>query len=401
MKHGMGWVAVLVLTSCNIFADPAEDAQKLKDEAVQILKANANREATPAQYATCIYKLEQAQQILEKAKQDDTPLAQEVSSTLFWSRRFSDVHVIKELEKLKGGAPLAPMPPKKTEPAKPVTPPKTDPDEPVEAPDTLAEAKKAFQAAEKFAREKASDDYAVALRWFQVANEHSGTDYALKALDFAREAQARFAAKTATAVKDELPDTPENKLLIEADGLAAAGKYEQSFAVYQASLKAKDQLVGHRKLGHAYFKRAQQIKDEFMPEFEAAQRDYRAAWKEAWTVRRTMSGSRRVFNANHPPLVQAGNKQKELVKKAYVSIDHYRKAESEFKTVLKMAPNGKDFDAAGHAALCLSVQADPMVRSRAKVQLNEFLSSYKPVTDLERSLYEFCKTELQRIVGPR
>jgi len=393
-------VSSLVLFAGMAFADPTDDASKLKAEAVDILKANSNREASPAQYASCILKLEQAQQILEKAKQDDTPLAQEVSSTLFWARRFSDVHVMKELDKLRGGAPMPPPVAKKTEPVKPVAK-APNPEEPEEEPDTLVEAKRAFESAQKFEREKGGDDYAIALRWFQMANEHSGTDYALKALESARAAQSRYAAKSATKVVDELPDTPENKLLREADGLAAASKYEEAFAIYQASLKTKETSEGHRRLGRAYYKRAQQIKDEFMPEYESLEKQRRAAWKEAWTVRRFGSGQRRVFNPRHPPLVEAMNAQKELVKKAYVSIDHYRKAESEFKSVLKMAPNGKDLDAAGHACICLSVQADPMVRSRAKTQLTAFLAEYKPITDLERSLYEFCKTELQRITGGR
>jgi tetratricopeptide (TPR) repeat protein len=387
----------LLLFSGVTFADPTDDATKLKAEAVDILKANSNREASPAQYASCILKLEQAQQILEKAKQDDTQLAQEVSSTLFWARRFSDVNVLKELDKLRGGAAMPP-PVKKSEPPK-VVAKAPNPEEPDEEPDTVTAAKKAFESAQKFEREKAGDDYAIALRWFQMANEHSGTDYALKALESARAAQSRFAAKSATKVSDDLPDTPENKLLREADGLAAAGKYEAAFAIYQSSLKIKDSSEGHRRLGRAYFKRAQQIKDEFTPEYESLEAQRRAAWKEAWTVRRFGSGSRRVFNPRHPPLVEAMNAQKELVKKAYVSIEHYRKAEGEFKAVLKAAPNGKDLDAAGHACICLSVQGDPMVRSRAKTQLTAFLAEYKPVTDLERSLYEFCKTELQRIGG--
>lgn len=399
MQARLTLVFSLLLLAGFVFADPLDDAAKLKADAVDILKANSNREASPAQYASCILKLEQAQQILDKAKQEDSPLAQEVSSTLFWARKFSDVHVMKELDKLRGGAPLPPPVAKKTEPAKPAA--KANPDEPDEEPDTVTAAKKAFEAAQKFEREKAGDDYAIALRWFQMANEHSGTDYALKALESARLAQSRFAAKSATKISDDLPDTPENKLLRQADGLAAAGKYEEAFAIYQESLKAKETIEGHRHLGRAYYKRAQQIKDEFTPEYESLEAQRRAAWKEAWTVRRFGSGTRRVFNPRHPPLVEAMNAQKELVKKAYVSIEHYRKAEGEFKNVLKMAPNGKDLDAAGHACICLSVQADPMVRSRAKTQLTAFLAEYKPVTDLERSLYEFCKTELQRITGGR
>jgi hypothetical protein len=394
-----GWLVLALLATVAAHADPTSDAQTLKDEALTILKANSNKQADPKEYANCIYKLEQAQDILEKAKQDDTPLAQEVSSSLFWARKFSDVHVMKELDKIKGGKPTASgVPERKPEPPKPPAQ-KTNPEEPAEEPDTLAQAKKAYQEAEQFAQKKSGDDYAIALRWFQMANQYSGTDFALKALEQARDAQARFAAKSQSGVKDDLPDTPENSLLREADGLAAASKYEEAFKIYQASLKTKETIAGRRKFAHAYFKRAQQIKDEFMPEYEAADKTRRDAWKEAWTVKRTLSGSRKIFNPRYPPLVEANNKLVELVKKAHVSIDYYRKAELEFKNVLKLADDSRDLDAAGHACLCLSVQADPMVRARAKQQLTQFLSDYKPLTDIERSLYEFCKTEYERITA--
>ena len=386
----------LVLAATSLWADPTSDAEKLKNEAVEILKANSNRNATNQEYATCIFKLEQAQAILEKAGDANSALAQEVSSSLFWARRFSSLPVLNELDKIRkgagGSAPVA----KKAEPAKPVTKPKTGDDGEDEPPAILAEARAAYDAAQKFAQANSANDYAVSLRWFQMANEHPGTDYAIKALDLGRAAQSRFQAKV-NKINEELPDTPEMKLVKEADLLVAQEKFEDSFALYLASLKTKESLIAHRKLGHAYFKRAQQIKDTLMPQFEANEKAWREARRAAFKTVRTLGGSRRKFDPNYPPLVEANKKQIDLVKQANVALAYYDKAHDEFKAVLRLAPNNKDLDAAGHQALCLTVKGDANARGRGRNLINQFLSDYAPANDLERSLYEFCKTELARI----
>ncbi|HYG76761.1 MAG TPA: hypothetical protein VEK08_17290 [Planctomycetota bacterium] len=395
MRFRFCTVLCLSFLSQALMADAVGDVTKLKDEALEILKANSNGNATNAQYATCIFKLEQAQGLLEKAGDSSSALAQEVSSSLFWARRFSNVQVINELEKMRKGAPIAAMPPKKAEPAKPVTKPKDDDD--AEPPAILAEAKKAFESAQSFAQGRANDDYAVALRWFQVANEHPGTDYALKAMELARAAQARFAAKTAKVPTQELPDTPEMKLVKEADALVAQGKFEESTAVYLSSIKLKESQIAWRKLGHAYFSRAQQLKDALLPQFEANEKAWREARRNAIKTVRTLSGQRRKFDPNYPPLVEANKKQIELVKEANVAIAYYDKAHDAFKAVLRLAPTKKDLDAAAHQALCLTVKGDSNARSRGRQMIVSLLADYQPANDIERSIYEFCKTELARI----
>ena len=379
--------SVLIVCGVTVFADVSADAEKLKDEALEILRANASRQASAEQYATCILKLEQAQSLLESNNISTTALAQEVSASLFWAQKFSDVHVQAALNKMKSGSgtPSRPTAPKTM--AKPKTT-----DDPGEAPALLAEAKKAFSASEDFARSHSADDYTVAMRWFQMANEHPGTDYAMKALELARAAQARFAGKSGDTEK--LPDTPEMKFIIEGDALAASEKYEEAMAMYKASLKLKESLPGHKHLGRTYFKRAQQMKDVLMPQFEAAETAYRDAAKGAYTVRHLMTGNVRQFNPNYPPLLEAERKQADLNKEASVALNYYNLAESEFRGVLRLSPKQKDLDAAGHIALCWSVRGDASIRARARQQILEFLSDYTPANDLERSLYEYCKTVL-------
>jgi len=387
-------VCAVLFSVVSAWADATTDAEKLKDDALDILKANANRQASDAQYASCIFKLEQAQSILEKAKDDSSPLAQEVSSSLFWARRFSNVAILRELDKLRGGAAMPP-PVKKSEPAKPAVAKKGEEDEEAEPPPLMAEAKKAFTAAESFAQSHSSDDYAVALRWFQVANEHPGTDYAMKALELARQAQVRFSAKSVP--EDVLPDTPEMKFVKDGDAMVKANKFEEAVALYLSSIKTKDNMVAHRKLGHLYYQRAQTLKDELLPQFETNEANWRKARKEAYVMVKTLGGMKRKFNPNYPPLVDANKKQTDLVKQASVSIANYDKAYEEFRAVLKLAPNGKDLDAAGHQALCLTVKGDMNARQRGRTLINSVLADYTPANDVERNIYEFCKTELARI----
>jgi tetratricopeptide (TPR) repeat protein len=386
--------AILLIAMCSplALADGQSDAQKLKDEALEILKANANKQATAAQYANCIFKLEQAQSILEKAGDHDSNLSQEVNTTLFWARRFSNVQIINELDKLRGGGKEPPPVPKSVEPPKP-PPAAVEKDAPPEPPAAMADAKKAFDTADKFAKSHAGDDYAVALSWFKMANDHSGTDYALKALSLAREAQSRFATKSSPAPKEVRPDTPEMKMVAEGEKLAEAHKFDEAISVLKGSLAKNETMVAHSTLGHAYFDRGQQLKDELLPKIEAADKEYRDAWRNAFTVRR----GRRVFDPSNSEFVSAKQKCDELGKQSFKAVDYYDKAESEFKAALRMAPDKRDLDAAGHVGLCLSVHGDINFRLRAQTVLNQFLSDYSPATDLERSLYEFCKTELARI----
>jgi hypothetical protein len=62
-----------------------------------------------------------------------------------------------------------------------------------------------------------------------------------------------------------------------------------------------------------------------------------------------------------------------------------------------MAEGERDLDAAGHRGLCYSARGDLPSRNKAKTLLAEFLLEYQPLNDMERTLYEFCRTELKRI----
>lgn len=387
---------IILLFSGTLRAEVNADVQRLKDEALEILKANASRKATPEQYAQCIFKLETAMNLLESTGNTDNALSQEVSVSLFWARKFADMHVLTALDQLKRAA-GTPLPVSKNTDV-PKLPDKS-PDIASDPMAGVAEAQKAFQIAEEYAAAHSEDDYAIAMHWFQMANQHSGTDLAYKALGLARAAQTRFAAKT--AVPEDHPETTEGKLIKEGDAALAKCNFEEALALYKSSLTIKDTQLGHQKLAHANYLRARQLKDELLPKFEANLKAYNAAFKKAAVKRTVGSGFGKMTyyetNWNFPPLVDALKKHADLVKQTDVAFKYYNQAESEFNQVLRMAPEHKDLDAAGHIGLCLSVRGDNSYRSRARQHIRQFLSDYTPGNDIERSLYEFCKTELVRI----
>ncbi len=396
-------VALLALWPALLWAGPTDEAQQLADEAMQILKENAARNATPEQYASAIFKLEKAQALIEKSSQAESPQAQEVNTALFWARRFSNTEVIAALDKLRGGASMPPPPkpsvPKKSPPPEKDKEKEKDKVEGFKELTSQPEAKAAFEAAEKYAQTKAGDPYAVALRWFYVASQYSGTEYAIRALQLARAAQEQHVSKLAPSgtAEGELPDTPEMSLVKEADGLAKGGKFELAIEAYKKSIRVKDNIPAQRRLGHVYFKRAQQLKDEVMPKLEALQPVYQRAWQGAWQTRTLGGMAIKEFNEQYPPWMDAKRKYDDLKKQANNAMMQYLYAQWAFETVLKLSPENRDLDAAAHAAISLSVRND--AKYRARQLLEKVLKDYFPGNDVERAVYEFCRTELERLKG--
>ncbi|HLX65072.1 MAG TPA: hypothetical protein VKX17_27635 [Planctomycetota bacterium] len=389
-------VSVLAALAQCVWADPQSEARDLKEESLKILKATADRDAAPDEMAKCIFNLEKAAALLDTAHDTDSDLAKEVNSELYWARKRSTLAIDAALDKMRGVAGVkAPQPAKKVEPVK--TAVKPDPNEPADPTSGMDDARKAFQASEAFARSHASDDYVVSLHWFQMASTHPGTDYALKALTFAREAQARFKSTNPNAKKEEIPDTPEMKLVIEADGLVKAKDYDKSVALYLASLKMKETAIAHRKLGQAYYAHAQQVKEEVIKKCTSTYNALKTAAANAYrTVQSLGGGSRRVFNPNDPNYQAALKAYREAYKEGDVAFDLFDKAQSEFQAVLKMAPKGKDLTAAGLIGTCIGQR--PEAKFRARSYLQGFLKDYTPANDDDRTIYEYCKTELDRLL---
>src|SRR5207248_1876170 len=120
---------------------------------------------------------------------------------------------------------------------------------------------------------------------------------------------------------------------------------EAAIPVFQQALKFKETIPAHRKLAYAYFNRAQQVKDELMPQFDPVREQIKSAYRGAFITVRTMRGTYQRFNPNDAGYLAAVQSYKDLIKRADVAFDFYDKARSEFGAVVRLAPNKKDLDA--------------------------------------------------------
>jgi hypothetical protein len=386
-------LVVAILSQCpQAFCDDVveDDVRQLKDEATATLKANSIKTVPFADYAMAIYRLEKAQSMLEQAKDTESGLAQEINSALFWARRCSNVNILKELDKIHASSPplkLASQDPKPKAEKKMVAA-----DE-LEEVDAQKDAKAAFEAAQEFAKTHADDDFMVAMRWFEMVNKYPGTDYSMKAVGLAREAQLRFAAKSGAGKKEEIVgEGPELKPIEEGDKLCDAGKLLLAIESYKASLRVKDNILAHRRLGHTYYKYAQQRKDEINKEFDDFVPQYKAAYDASWEK---VGQHGKKFNELSPVWLAAKRKHSDIINEANGVLMIYASGQYEFEKILKLSPNNRDFDAAAYLGVSLSARIDS--KMRATTHLKSFLKDYEPSDDIERFIYEYCKTELQRI----
>jgi hypothetical protein len=393
-------IAAVAIGHCSVaFCDLEDDVRDLRDQATATLKANSVKTVPFADYAMAIYKLEKAQSLLEDAKDNASNLAQEINSALFWARRCSNVNILKELDKIHASSPPLKLA-SQDKPKNAATPKKEIAPDEIEEIDAQKDAKAAFAAAQEFAKAHADDDYMIAMRYFEMVNKFPGTDYSLKAVTLAREAQIRFAAKNgAVAPKDtkeqQAVDGPELKPLQEGDKLVEAGKFQQATESYKASLRLKDTVLAHRKLGHAFYQYAQQRKDQINKEFEDFLPQYKAAYDASWEK---VGQHGKQFNPLSPVWQAAKRKHSDIMREADQVGSIYVSGQWEFEAILKKAPDHKDFDAAAYLGISLSARSENKIN--AQTYLKKFLKDYEPVDDIERFIYEYCKTELDRISAP-
>lgn len=401
----MGLCVVVLLSSAACLGATTEDARTLKNDAIKLLQAGSNAETDPKACAEAVAKLQNAQQILEGLNQNQTALAQEVNAALFWAKKFTVIQMAPRVSASKKdagpSAPVVAQEPVKKPAEKEAT--SAAPAEGTLGTMSAANARVKFEAAALFAKEHPEDDFVLALRWFQAADELAGTEYAAKALTLAREAQERNLAKQTVAQnvkKDELPDTPGNRLLKEADELAASGKYTESFPVYTRAMALSPSTSARRKYGMAYFKYAQQLKDKLAPEMEAAEEAYARARQDARDQGGAPGGRfgrRRPGSADSPALTEAKRKLEALKGRIAEADGYYDKAWEQFKKAIDASPGRRNLDAAASAALCLSLKFNLAVKDAAILALEEVLNEYKPGNDVERTLYEFCRSEHARL----
>ncbi len=361
------------------------------------LAAHRDAPASARDYAQCIYNLEKAQEHLEKKNDSSSALAQEVNATLFWAKRFSNIEISNEIAKLRaaGGAPKMPAAPlAKTPASKPAAPGASVPEAEI-----ITKAKAAFEEAERFSQSKASDPFAVSLRWFQVSSQFSGTEYAMLALEKARDAQTKLAAVNPSAKQSALAKekeevkaaVPEYDLLREGELLETAGKFDEALAKYLESVKLKDTIPANRHIGHVHFKLAQKVEEKLLPKYQTLDKEYATANKAAYENR----GGNIFFNSHNPQWVAAQKKLDDLRKEADGITLHAASAQASFDKIIKLAPEHKDFDAAAYSAVSMSRR--PTLKLTARSYIKEFLKNYTPADGFEQVTYEYCKSEFERL----
>ena len=240
----------------------------------------------------------------------------------------------------------------------------------------------------------------MSLRWFQVSSQFAGTEYALKALEKAREAQTKLASGDAgqgapSALAKEKTETqaasPEFDLLREGESLEAAGKFEEALAKYTESTKVKDTIPANRHIGHVHFKLAQKVEEDMLPKYQVVDKEYAAAYKAAYENR----GGNYYFNARNPRWMAAQKKLDDLRKEGDGITLHAASAQACFDKIIKLSPEHKDFDAAAYSAVSMSRR--PTLKLTARSYIKEFLKSYAPHDGTEQVTYEYCKSEFERL----
>jgi hypothetical protein len=337
-------------------ASAVDDARQLHTDANKILRASSGQVADPKIYAEAVEKLEKAQALLEQAAQAKTPgidaLQQEVSASLFWARRFSNVKVIDELQKN------------------------------VKPPDA-AVAAAAFKQAEQYESTHAGDDYAIALRWFQFSAEQAGTDFAIRGLARAREAQSRV--KTAEDAKKRASLPADQKLIDEGNELFQQKNFDAAMAKYLDARKATDTPLVERRIGHTFVEKGHLLRDQYATEYLPVRKEYEAARQ------RGDQAAVAAITQRARDLVAKLKPVEEGALKAYVD------AEQAFQKGLTLA-KGKDLECEAYLAF-LNYDRGKDHHQKARQQLMDLFGKYSPADDEERTTFEFAKNLFVQLGG--
>ena len=268
----------------------------------------------------------------------------------------------------------------------------------------MTDAKSAYDSAAAFARSNARDPYTVSLRWFQMASQFAGTDYALGRLSTRRATRRRwwpartrarlasvFSARTLAEAEEIKQDKSEFVLIRDALAALKSNDFDDAIAKYKLSLATRETVQAQRGLGHAYMKWAQQIAEQLTPKYAELEKEYNAAFATAYELH----GGNRFFNDRNPRWVAVQQKLTALRKESDKIIVNSANAQSCFEKVLKLVSDSKDFDAAAYIGMSMSKR--PASRFRGRGVLKDFLEHYKPGGPEEQLTFEFCKSEYERL----
>ncbi|MGD0092965.1 MAG: hypothetical protein ABSE73_23885 [Planctomycetota bacterium] len=351
----------ILLAASGAWASAVDDARKLNDEAQDALRKMSGAATDPKAYAEVVHKLEKAQALLEEAAKSDAKgaesLAQSVSAALFWARRFSTVDVAKE----HGKTPAA------------------------KAPDAGA-GEAEFKKAEDFEKAHAGDDYAVSLRWFQYSDQFSGTNLSLRALARAYEAQGRYRAAEAAKKAAAEGQTEDGKLLLAGNELYQKKDFEAALAKFDQARKINDSVVVERRIGHTWLELGYKLRDEYTVQYLPLLQRYTEA---------KARGDQKAAAAARDEAQALVTRLRPIEDKA---LQDYDKAEAAFQRGLELA-KGRDLECEAHLGIICFARGKNS-QPRAALLLAAVLGKYTPASDEERTIYEFSRTLLAKLIAP-
>ena len=369
--------ATLLFLSANAFGADLARAQAIFNEGRQMLKTAraAGGNVIEGSHAA-IKKMEEAAALLEGAREGspEGELLQDINSNLYWARKTTPLDIRAMLKKPSGSsgpgnssAATSSKPPPVSKLSKPRS-------------SNAAEAKAALARAEAYAQSHPDDPVTCAARFFEIADRYKDVhDVAFKAISRVQEIQ-RFAAERKALREAEANFSAlsqDEKLVVEGDRAYAAKNFDEATVKYRQAIAMKKTADRRRKLGHALFERAQQLRADYTTAYLEGLKSYRLA-----KSRGDRRGVKRALDEN----ARAGRISKN-------AIAHYERAEKAFRAAWHTRRR-MDLDSELHMALTFVVRKKPRHIKRARDILELILCNYhdKLATDEERTLYAYAET---------
>jgi len=381
LRRAAACALILAASSSTAFASAIDEARALFDEGKEFLKKGRGPTADVIKWnKKAIAKFEEAVAKLEGAA-DESPeaeLQQNINALLFWTKRTTPMDMSAILGGSGGsGGPGSPGGGSTTpEPPPPPKPP------PARSPKRDGQsAVRALARAETYAGRHPNDPLTCAARFFEVADRFKDfPDIAFKAISRAQEFQRRADGRKKLAEAEARFSSlaADERLMVEGDRAVANQRYDEATAKYKRAIGMKPTPGRHRKLGHACFVRAQELRAEYSKAYLAALGDYRRA-----KARRDKAA-----------MARAGARARAAGSIGKRAVATYEEARKTFDVALKASPDRLDIDSELHVALTLSIRKEKYNRDRAQKMFEGILLKYhgKVKTEEERTLYAYGET---------
>ncbi len=344
--------------------DPAEQAKRLKAEAIALLQSNRGRN-DPAVHAKALARVEQALALI-------TPLYEKDNAR--WEKRRSDMAAL--LYWTRKTAPITAITPS-------LRPAVSKRPQPSAAPNR---AQKALDAALAYERAHPKDHFNVSLRLFKVSEEYTGTEAARTAFRKAtwHQKQAEAARRAAEAAKAGGPKTGSpaqseaERLAQRAGELLNDGNLDEAVKVAKESIGRKPNVEAYRTLGYAYYGQGSELAKEYLRQYNKV----RAAFYR---------GGRRRARA----MAQYNRLKRTLVPKIQARFAESRRA---YNRAIELA-GGKDLESEVQIALSLSHEIkDRQKLLGAKRRFTKVLT-YKSTSMTDDTLLAKARAQLGRVNG--